>query len=218
MNLELIRAKFTWGKLVLFLSVLFLLVNILILDIQVFTKKEGETITPISGEIQPEATPAPSPLTETDICPAACLEAITESTTGGITQATPVPTPVFSLAVKEIYIPLGTGSTTSQNWTEISGMEAVIDMANYPNVKSIIFEASLRIPTANGVVHAKLYNVTEQHDVWYSEVSSEGPVSSRMESGNITFASGRKLYRVMMKSTMSYEAIIDLARIKIILK
>ena len=100
----------------------------------------------------------------------------------------------------------------------INGAEAVIDLANYPQIKSIIFEASMRIPTANGRVYAKLYNVTEQHDVWYSEVSSEGPVSKREESKEISLASDRKLYRVMMKSTMGYEALLDSARIKIILK
>jgi len=76
----------------------------------------------------------------------------------------------------------------------------------------------MRIPTANGRVYAKLYNVTDKHDVWYSEVWVEGSTSYRAETTSINLSSGRKLYRVMMKSQMSNEVVLDLARLKIVLK
>lgn len=119
---------------------------------------------------------------------------------------------------KELYIPLGKGSVSNMNWVELGGVEAVIDMDRYPDVESVIFEASMRIPTANGKAYAKLYNVTEKHDAWFSEVWAEGSEGYRAESGKVILSPGRKLYRVKMKSTMGYEAILDLARLKILLR
>lgn len=216
MNLESIQAKFNWGKLLLFLIMVFLLANILVLDVNVFKKEEG-TVAPVVEEAQPEATPLSSLLVEADTCPAVCLEAIAEAT-GESAQVAPTPATAVSSGVKEIYIPLGSGSTQSITYVELSGIESVIDMGNYPKVKEIIFEATMRIPTANGRVYAKLFNVTDKHDAWYSEVYAEGSSGYRAESGNVVLAPGRKLYRVMMKSTMGYEAILDSARIKILLE
>ncbi len=217
MNLESIQANFSWGKFLLFLTLAFLLVNVFLLDANVF-KKEEEAVAPVAKEAQPGTTPLPSPLAEADVCPAACLEAIAEST-GEPVPSAPAPAPAaVAPGIKEIYIPLGSGSTQSTTYIELSGIESVIDMDNYPNVKEIIFEATLRIPTANGRVYAKLFNVTDKHDAWYSEVYAEGSSGYRAESGNVVLAPGRKLYRVMMKSTMGYEAILDSARIKILLE
>jgi len=120
--------------------------------------------------------------------------------------------------VKEVYIPLGQGSTSSRSWEQITGAEAVINLANFSGVKSIVFEASLRIPTGNGRVYAKLYDVTAKHDAWFSEVSVEGSQSKREESAPIVLSSGRNLYRIKMKSTMGYEAFLDQARLKILLQ
>lgn len=196
----------TWKKAALLVFSLFLLLNLLVLDIRVFTKKREQEHLP--------GVPQPFP-----ICPAACLDIISEATASALTPVTPIPKPATARpTVKEFYVPLGTGSTTSTSWTELTGVESVIDMANYPRIKSIIFEASMRIPTANGRVYAKLYNVIDKHDVWYSEVYAEGSSGYRAESRKITLSSGRKLYRVMMKSTMGYEAILDSARIKILLE
>jgi len=220
MNIESIWTRFAWGKAALLVFSFLFLINILILDIKVFTReRESAVITPTAEKPQVEVTTPSAKIVETTLCPEACLEAISEAISPGLAQATPTPEPTTSVpTVKEFYIPLGTGLTTSTTWVELPGVESVIDMANYPNVKSIIFEASMRIPTANGRVYAKLYNVTDKHDVWESEVYAEGPSGYRAESGNITLSSGRKLYRVIMKSTMGYEAILDSARIKILLE
>ncbi len=60
--------------------------------------------------------------------------------------------------------------------------------------------------------------MTDKHDVWYSEVWAEGSTNYRAESANISLSEGRNLYRVMMKSTMGYEAILNSARLKIVLE
>ena len=82
----------------------------------------------------------------------------------------------------------------------------------------MIFEAFLRIPTGNGRAYAKLYNVTDKHDVWFSEVMVEGGNTQRVESKNIGLDAGRKIYRVTMKTAMGYEAVLESARLKIILE
>lgn len=120
--------------------------------------------------------------------------------------------------VKEIYIPLGNGSTKSLDWTGLPGAEVVLDAANFSKIKSMIFEAFLQIPTGNGKASAKLYNVSDKHDVWSSEVAVEGGGVQRIESKNIVLDAGRKVYRVMMKTTMGYEAVLESARLKIILE
>lgn len=212
MNNESIWTKFAWGKAALLVFFLLILINILVLDIKVFIREEKPgVVTPTAEKIQVGLTPTAG-FIESSLCPPACLEVISEK------YPTPVATPLIQVIAKELYIPLGSGSTKSTDWVELTGVESVIDAANYPKIKLVIFEASLRIPTANGKVHAKLYNVTDKHDVWFSEVWAEGSTSQRVESANIRLDSGRKLYRVVMKSTMGYEAILDSARIKIILE
>lgn len=217
MNIGFFSSK--WKAFLLVFSLLFL-INLLILDIKVFrAEKETAVITPAIEKPQAEVTPPDDQVLETNLCPSACLEIITEATASSLVQTIPLPTPItFEPQIKEFYIPLGSGSTKSADWEELAGVEAVIDSANFSNIKSIIFEASLHIPTANGKVYAKLYNVTDKHDVWFSKVWAEGSVSYRAESAEISLSPGRKLYRVMMRTTMSYEAILDSARVKILLK
>lgn len=133
------------------------------------------------------------------------------------TAFTTIPTSNSS-QVKEYFVPLGSGSTQSGDWVDIAGMSATIDSANYSRIKSVTFQISLRIPTANGTVYARLFNKTDQHPVWYSEVSSEGPVSVTKQASNITLDSGSKVYQVQMKNSLKYESIADSAQIKITLQ
>lgn len=120
--------------------------------------------------------------------------------------------------VKEYYIPLGTGSTTNNEWEDVTGAEITIDPANYPNIKEVHFEAGLRIPVANGTVTARLFNVTDQHPVWFSDVSAGTSTSTFASSGKITLDKGSKLYRVQIMSSLQYPAFMDMARIKIVVK
>lgn len=208
-------------KIIFGILVFLFLVNFVLLDVKVFLKKEKEIV---SSPEPAAATPTAIQQEAITYCPPACLDKIFEATTTAEAEvATKLPAPkeekvVSQPAVKEFYIPFGSGVTKSNEWVELPGVEAVIDSANFPNVKSIIFEAALRVPSANGRVYAKLYDVTNKHDVWFSEVWAEGSTSYRAESANISLSPGRNLYRVMMKSTMAYEAILDLGRLKIVLE
>lgn len=141
-----------------------------------------------------------------------------------LTNLTPTRTAFTSIPsssspqVKEYFVPLGSGSTSAADWTDVAGMSATIDSANYSKIKSVIFQISLRIPTANGTVYARLFNKTDQHPVWYSDVSSEGPVSTTKQASNIVLDTGSKVYQVQMKNTLQYQSIADSAQIKVILQ
>ncbi len=121
-------------------------------------------------------------------------------------------------SAKEFFVPLGSGKTTSKEWEDVPGMSATIDTRNYTGIKSVVFEISLRIPTANGVVYARLFNKTDSHPVWNSEVSSEGPTAILKQSPNFVLDTGEKIYQVQMKSSLAFDALADSARIKIILQ
>ena len=216
------------GKIAALVLGILVLVNLGFLNWSLFFKKEAtSTLSPTLPKeviVTPtEALTTPGEETSPDLdqsattCPTSCLKAIEEATSGLEAANSTTQPSTNQPAVKEIYIPLGSGSTMSQDWVEMAGVEAVVDSANYPNVKEIIFEAVLKIPSANGKVYAKLYDVNNKHDVWFSEVNSEGPIAYRAESAPISLSSGRNLYRVKMKTSMGYEAVLDSARIKIVL-
>jgi hypothetical protein len=152
-------------------------------------------------------------------CDSNCQDAIIER----IKQSSSIPSPTESIipvnakqpTEHEWYVPLGSSSTQSRDWAELFGAEATIDTKNYTNIKQVLFEAYLSIPTANGKVWAKLYNVTGQHDVWSSEVSGETEKVTGKQA-KITLDLGRNLYRVQMKSSMGYQANLTNARIIIV--
>lgn len=214
-------------KITFSLAVFLILGNLAFLDWQILKEKQ-EASEKMSTVFRP--TPTPTLIFEKkettssaeksivkdqgENCPQACLLAIDQAV-----KATPAPTGVPSAStpsVKISYLPLGPGSTKSQDWADIAGLNTYIDPANYGKVKSIIFEASLRIPTANGRVYARLYNKNDGRPVWFSEISSEGATSTLIQSVPITFEVGNKLYQVQAKTTMGFESFIDFARIKFI--
>lgn len=187
---------------------LLLTVNIVIVDLVVFF---GRTARP--SEIAATSVRVSAPPPSTEECSSSCEDKISRLSRKVDTLG--VAEPTVRNSSKEYYITLGSGSTKSSVWQDIAGAEAVIDTANQPAIKSVTFEVFLNIPTANGFVSAKLYNVTDKHDVWFSEVRSEGPVLTKKEAA-ITLEPGAKTYRVMGLSTLKYDANIENARIRIV--
>jgi hypothetical protein len=116
---------------------------------------------------------------------------------------------------REYLLTLGTGSVDTLDWSDVPGVEIMIDTSKYPPIKQAYFETYMSIPIAGGFAHAKLVNVTDKHDVWFSEVSMEADKIVRQEVP-ITLTSGEKRYKVMMKSTLERDALLHNARIKLI--
>lgn len=190
---------------------LFLAVNVVLLDINVFSPpKKAEPVTTVVQEAPTEAT-----------CSEACKSVISDEIAKQL-SASPNKTPSqFTAATsvstlpKEFFVPLGSGTTKNDQWEEIAGAQATIDTSLYPTIKKVIFEANLKLTPGIGTLQVKLYNATDKHDVWFSEVSSESDQSVRREA-TITLDSGSKQYQVYAKSSLRAVASVDSARIKIV--
>ncbi len=196
-------------NLIIFSFLLLLTVNVVLLDLLVFSRS--------SRPSEPISVVAP---TEPLACPGSCQTMIEEKlATQKIPQAsTPVQTTQLqtsSSSAKEYYIPLGSGTTRLTDYQELTSVEAYVDPANYPPIKQAYFQVHLRNTTGNGAVFAKLLNVTDKHDVWFSEVTFVGGGTALRES-KITLDRGNKLYRVMIKATLQYDVYVDNARIRIV--
>ena len=187
---------------------LLLTVNVVMLDLMVFYGRTSKPSEIAATTIRITSTPTPA-----EGCSPSCVAKIDE--VAQKVDGLVVLEPKMRSTSKEYYITLGSATTKSYMWQDLDGVEAVVDTTNYPPIKSVTFEVYLKIPTANGQVYAKLYNVTDKHDVWFSEVNSEGPVITKREA-TITLEPGAKTYRVMGLSTLKYDANIENARIRII--
>lgn len=187
------------GKIIFFTGIA---INLIVLDLVVISNysKNKVMVSQVDSKTAISVTP------------------IKEITPTQIPSLTPIPieSDTYSKsATREIYIPIGSGTTKNSTWDGLEGVEINIDTAKYGNIKESYFQVALRIPTANGEVFAKLYNETDKHDVWFSEMSSEGSTAVLKEA-KISLDNGAKLYRVYLKSTLEAEAVVDLSRIKII--
>lgn len=199
--------------------VVFLIMNIFVIDYVYFfaNSQKYEAVTSnnlgkdnMQGSISAEKQIA-------DSCyPYSCVELIRQATQAATnTQVNLVQS---STGSREYYIPLGTGQTVNDQYENVPGFQAYIDSTKYGDIQQVTFEVSLQIPTANGTVYAQLYNVTDQHPVWYSEVSSQGNSASIVISKPVQLGVGNKLYQVQMKTTMQYQSIANVARVHIISK
>ncbi len=136
---------------------------------------------------------------------------------------TPFPTPFVQTAInqttgiKEIFIPLGTGQSNASAWTDVPEAIVSIDSDKYANINQAAFEAAMTVPTANEVVWIRLFNTTDGHPVWYSEMSMTG-ASQFLTSQPISLDAGVKTYQVQIKTQLQYLANLTESRIHITLK
>lgn len=172
---------------------------------------------PLSPSVSPVDQKAPE---ENSICPQSCVSQIQEATSSyKLTTTAPAVTSTETKAsarVKEFFIPFGSGSSSASDWQDIEGLQVYIDSTNYEGITRVTFEASLRIPTGNQTAYVRLFNKTDKHPVWFSEVSLTGGTAQLLTSEPITLDQGNKLYQVQMKTQLKYQAILDQARIHVI--
>lgn len=203
--------------------------NLFILDLKIFSPSNNIKISDITSIATPIPSPTINPSTSLGTgnqqltinnyqCPLSCLTLIQQATESSRTGSSFQPTTYNSqpTTIREFYIPLGSGSTTKSDWDDITATETLIDPANYGRIKEAYFIASLRNPTQNGMVEAQLYNVTDKHIVWDSHVQMNGPVSQTITSNKITLDGGAKLYRVQLRSTLQFAALLENAKVRIV--
>lgn len=209
--------NFSPFKFVIFVFAFIILLNLAYVDWLLFFEgkqvviEEPISFTPVSPVVQEE---------ENSICPQSCVSQIQEATASLKLTTTVPPTASgetrASAGAKEFFVPFGSGSNSSSDWKDVEGLQAYIDSTNFEGVKKVTFEASLRIPTGNQTAYVRLFNKTDKHPVWFSEVSVTGGTPALLISEPITLDKGNKLYQVQMKTQLQFSAILDQARIHII--
>lgn len=144
----------------------------------------------------------------------------TQSINPSPSKPPPSPTPVIILkeidkssSIKEYFIPFGTGTNQTSDWADVPGLQANVDFGSYQNIKDIRFEVSVNIPTGNQTASVRLFNVTDKHPVWNSEVTTTSDVYK--VSPSLIYDKGAKTYQVQMKTQLKFLANLTLARIHI---
>ncbi len=215
--------RFISFKNILFALLILIVINLLYLDILIIKSGNIKTIEKIIS------TPSSTNNQNDSFCSLSCITKINEEiqklNKQTVSKAvTPTPTiaqtpSVGSSSVKEYYIPFGSGSGNSSDWQDVAGLQAYVDSAGYPNIKSVVFEASLHIPTGNETATVRLYNATDGHPVWNSEVNFNGNASSVfLTSSSVSLDNGNKLYKVQMKTQLQFNAVLDQSRLHITTK
>ncbi len=219
---DFLKRIFSRKNLIAFI-LLVILINLFYLDLIIAGKENIKTIEKIIS------APTSYPSTDNATCSNACKTLIKEEVgklnsktqTVSVTSSptptkAPTTTQTTSSATKEYYVPFGSGSGSSLDWKDVSGLQASIDSSGYESIKSVVFEVSLHIPTGNETASVRLYNTTDNHPVWNSELTFNGNSTSLfMSSGEISLDSGNKLYKIQIKTQLQYSAVIDQSRVHI---
>ncbi len=212
------------------LFLVFLFINVIYIDILLIQGANKQTIVQRFTNIVNQTPSAENKtIVSPDVCPQSCLSEIRQAAVSNkqnvatpasnAADATPAPVNNSSSQTKEYYVPFGSGSGSSSDWTDVPGLQASIDSSSYGTIKNVVFEASLHIPTGNQTVSVRLYNATDNHPVWNSEVNFNGNTSSVLSvSSSVSLDSGNKLYKVQMKTQLQFQAILDQSRLHITTK
>ena len=211
---------FSTRTLLVILTIL-MLSNLAYLDFIAFwNTKDVDIKEPIVVDPSPTNEPASDsmPQAVNQMCPATCLAEIYQATSS-IKKTSVAPSKSGAVSTqsqtKEFFVPFGSGSNATSDWEDVAGLKAYIDTTKYSSIKNVVFEASVRIPTGNEVAYVRLFNETDKHTVLFSDVSLEGGEAKLLVSSPITLDPGNKLYKVQMKTSLKFTAILDQARIHI---
>ncbi len=165
-----------------------IIINLLVLDALVlfFIWQQGNVLGTSTG----------------NSCPQACINLINQKST---TKST----------AKESVIALGAGTNMTDEWTDVTGVQTSIDTTQYGRIKEVKFEASIYVPTGNQKTWVRLYNASDRHPVWYSELTMDGTGPTLLTSPPVALDSGNKTYQVQMKSQLKFRADLVVARLRI---
>jgi hypothetical protein len=161
-------------------------------------------------------------------CDENCVRQIVTQATSSISIASPditshpiktiKATPVASSApARELFVSIGSGKSTTSDWNDVIGTEVTLSPSQYGNSQGIYFQATLSIPSTEGIVYARLYNTTDGMVVAASDVSTTNSSPTLLTSQPIVLE-GTKVYKVQMKSSLEKDAILTQSRIKVVLR
>lgn len=169
---------------------LFIFVNLIILDYYLIVSS-SKTDTSVLG------------VSTQDVCPQSCVDKFKSYS-------------VNSSIAKEYFVPLGAGINSTDDWADVPGAQVSINTSQYNKINTVTFEATLQIPNGNQKIWARLFNSTDKHPVWYSEVTTESAGPILLNSSPITLDQGNKTYQVQMKTQLKSPANLLQSRIHIV--
>jgi hypothetical protein len=134
---------------------------------------------------------------------------VAEKTVEKIIQPTPAP--------QTIYLPLGNGdSTTNRDWTDISGSDFILDLADYGSNTEVYWQGNLKAMHANSRCYARIYDQTHYRAVDFSEQSSIKTAYETITSSKLTIWWGENKYRLQIKSLNGITCFLESPRLIII--
>jgi len=143
-------------------------------------------------------------------CPQSCIDRINKveaslsekvSSQSLLFQTTP--TQQTATQPKQFFITIGSGTGSSDDWQDVPGLQVTIDSSQYGKIKAAYFETSVYVPNANQEVYVRLYNVTDNHPVWYSDLTfNNAGVAQTQTTQPIILENGNKAYKVQMRTQL----------------
>lgn len=118
-------------------------------------------------------------------------------------------------ATKEAFLSLADGVLVAGDWARIPGTEFWFDQSLYGNVTKVTWEGYLQVKDGNGIASARLYDVTNNRAVDFSEINITSGVKSSFFSLPLAIWRGQNQYRVEVKSSTGYGVSITQARLRI---
>ncbi len=187
-----------------FISILF--VNVAILDFLLIKDLKSVFSTMLFSPYQKTS----SEKTAQPTCPQSCIDQINkveESLSGKISSQSlllqTTSTQQTTNQAKQFFITFGSGTGSSEDWQDVSGLQVTIDSSQYGKIKAAYFETSVYVPSANQDVYVRLYNVTDKHPVWYSDLTFNNAGTAQTQTSQpIILAEGNKAYTVQMKAQL----------------
>ncbi len=156
-----------------------------------------------------------------DTCGDTCMAEINKAVSASVSveKNTAVSQASYTQAAaagQEYFIPLGSGVISSPTLTTINGMQATVDGGAYGSNYTATFEISVSIPTGNETANFQLYDATQNHPVWNSNVTFNSGGTPALLTAQITLDPGMNTYVVQGSTQLTYPAYITQARIHII--
>jgi hypothetical protein len=147
---------------------------------------------------------------------------LVENDKSSSSKSTPRPTavPVVSQPVAQVASPIkeqtvyiGSGSSSSTDWTDVNSAVIELNSANYSNLSRVIFEANLSI--VGGNAYARLKNKTTGQIIEISTVSHNNSTSTQKLSGSFGLTAGSNEYIVQLRSSSNEKVVLDGARLRL---
>jgi hypothetical protein len=201
---------------IIIITLLCLVLNLVLIDVDYLSKKIVQKNNP-STLITPQNIPTPTQAIPSDTpCSSNCLSAINQAVSTS-SSSLPVTDKTIKIQsrLQDSTISFGGGSSREGDWADLTGAAAYVDSTKYGVIKKVVFEAGTYIPNGNQQASVRLFNSTDKHPVWNSEVSLSGGTPQVLVSTPVNLDEGNKLYQVQVKTSLKDLVVVTNSNLKI---